>query len=119
MKSGRRCRDKNAVEITGLTGIFDLFQEELCALFLEKYLLTITGFATFMILIPAACVLVVVWTFKRQEVLKRLAVKYVLLGLAIYLVVPASVKVSGLIEKTYQASIDSTIEAATGAKDEK
>ena len=60
----------------------------------------------------------VVWIFKRQEVLKRLAVKCVLLGLAIYLVVPASVKVSGLIEKTYQASIDSTIEAATGAKDE-
>lgn len=90
----------------------------LCALFLEKYLLTITGYATFMLLIPAACVLGVVWIFKRQDILKRLAVKCVLLGLAIYLVVPASVKVSGLIEKTYQASIDSTIEAATGAKDE-
>ena len=90
----------------------------LCALFLEKYLLTITGYATFMILIPVACILGAVWIFKRQEVLKRLAVKCVLLGLAIYLIVPASVKVSGLIEKNYQASIDSTIEAATGAKDE-
>lgn len=90
----------------------------LCAIFLEKYLLTITGYATFMILIPLACVWLGIWIFNRNEVLKRLAVKSVLFGLAIYLVVPASVKVSGLIEDTYRASIDSTIEAATGAKDE-
>lgn len=90
----------------------------LCAIFLEKYLLTITGYATFMILIPLACVLLGIWIFNRNEILKRLAVKSVLFGLAIYLVVPASVKVSSLIEDTYRASIDSTIEAATGVKDE-
>ena len=30
----------------------------LCAIFLEKYLVTITGFAAFKVLIPIACVLI-------------------------------------------------------------
>ena len=44
--------------------------------------------------------------------LRVLARKLVIFGIAIVLVIPASVKVSNLIEDTYQASIDSTLAAA-------
>lgn len=84
----------------------------LCAIFLEKYLVTITGYAAFRILIPIACILLAIWCFCKKEVLIRLAVKALLFGIAIYLVVPMSVTLSDMIENTYQASIDSTIQSA-------
>lgn len=84
----------------------------LCALFLEKYLVTITGYAAFRFLIPFACILLVVYCFSKMNVLKRLAIKVVLFAVAIYMVVPISVKISAIIEDTYETSIESTIQSA-------
>lgn len=84
----------------------------LCALYLEKYLLTITGFAAFKVLIPLACVLYMCYGIAAKEQLVRLARKLVLFSLAIVLIIPAGIKVSDLIEDTYQASIETTIETA-------
>ena len=84
----------------------------LCAIYLEKYLLTITGVVTFDFLIPAACLLYLLHLFGGWEVPKMLARKLVIFGLAIVLVIPASVKVSNLIEDTYQTSIDAAVESA-------
>ena len=69
----------------------------LCALFLEKYLVTITGYAAFRFLIPFACILLVVYCFSKMNVLKRLAIKVVLFAVAVYMVVPISVKISAII----------------------
>lgn len=44
-----------ADKLADLSGYFLIV---LCAILLEKYLLTITGFATFNLLVPAACVLI-------------------------------------------------------------
>lgn len=84
----------------------------LCAIYLEKYLLTITGCAAFQLLIPAACVLLAASTFWRREQLRALAARLAVFGLAIVLVIPVSVRVSDLIEDTYQASIQATLERA-------
>lgn len=86
----------------------------LCAIYLEKYLVTITGYAAFVVLIPIGCVLYAASVFIRdhERTCKQLANKLLLFGLAIVLVIPASVKVSNLIEDTYQASIENTIETA-------
>ncbi len=84
----------------------------LCALYLEKYLLTITGYAAFKVLIPLACILYAVYAVVSKEQLVRLARKLILFALAIFLLIPAGVKVSDLIEDTYQASIETTIETA-------
>ena len=89
----------------------------LTAIYLEKYLLTTFGFATFAILIPASCILVIIaLLIRRRPGLKRplvrLAEKLALLGIALVLTVPASVLVSDKIEATYQESINNTIEAA-------
>ena len=88
----------------------------LCAIFLEKYLVTITGYAAFKIFIPAACVLFATNLFARNQSLDRLARKLLIFGICIFLVVPASVKASDLIEHTYQAQIDAALEEAKGTE---
>ena len=84
----------------------------LCAIFLEKYLVTITGYAAFKIFIPAACALFATNLFARNQSLDRLARKLLIFGICIFLVVPASVKASDLIEHTYQVQIDAALEEA-------
>ena len=88
------------------------------AIYLEKYLTTITGYATFMILIPAACVLLSINVFARRPMLKRIAVKLMIFGIAVALVIPASVKVSDMIDDTYNASIQATIDSAMAVTQE-
>lgn len=82
----------------------------LCAIYLEKYLVTITGYVTFTYLIPIACGL---WIFNlifANATVRKLAAKLAVFGLAISFVVPASVKISDLIGDTYQGQIEATIE---------
>ena len=103
-----------AEKIADLSGDFVII---LAAIYLEKYLLTTFGFATFAILIPASCILVICALFIRsrpgvRRPLVRLAEKLILLGIALVLTVPASVFISSRIEATYQDSIDNTIQAA-------
>lgn len=101
-----------------LTDLSSYFLLVLCALYLEKYLLTITGYAAFVILIPAACLLFAFNVFRRSESVSRAAKKIALFGLAITVVIPASVKVADMVENTYRASIDSTLESAKEATEE-
>ena len=84
----------------------------LCAIYLEKYLVTITGNVAFTYLIPAACVLWILNLFFANATVRKLAAKLAVFGIAIFLVVPASVKISDLIGDTYQAQIEATIEDA-------
>lgn len=89
-----------------VTDIGSYFLIALCAIFLEKYLLTLTGLAAFKFLIPAACVVFAFGAFLRNHSLKQFAIKLVLLGLIITAVVPTSIRVSQVIEKTSQVSIE-------------
>lgn len=100
-----------------LADLSSYFLIVLCAIYLEKYLVTITGFAAFKILIPAACVLFALSVFWKGDALKNLAKRLAVFGLAIVLVIPASVQVSNLIETTYQASIDDTLDTAKKTAD--
>lgn len=84
----------------------------LCAIYLEKYLVTITGYVAFTYLIPISCGLWILNLFFANATVRKLAAKLAVFGLAISLVVPASVKISDLIGDTYQAQIEATIEDA-------
>lgn len=95
-----------------LADISSCFLIVLCAIYLEKYLLTITGYATFAILIPLACVLFSASVFLKNTLFFRLAKKLAVFGIALVLVIPASVKISDLIEHTYESSIQETIDSA-------
>lgn len=84
----------------------------LCAIYLEKYLVTITGYVAFTYLIPIACGLWILNLFFENATVRKLAAKLAVFGIAIFLVVPASVKISDLIGDTYQAQIQETIDEA-------
>ncbi len=84
----------------------------LCAVFLEKYLLTLTGAVTFSVLIPLSCLFLLLYGLFERKSLRALATRLAAFGLMIVLVIPASVYVSDLIEATYQTSIEATIETA-------
>ncbi len=89
----------------------------LAAIYLEKYLLTVLGMVAFKILVPVGCLaFVFAVLLGRHETLSRslyaLSARLVVFGLAVYLVVPASVKVSNMIEDTYQSSIQETLQTA-------
>lgn len=84
----------------------------LCAVFLEKYLVTITGYVSFKILIPVACILFIVTLVYDNATVKKLARRLLVFAVAIFLVVPASIRVSDLIENTYRSQIDAAIEEA-------
>ena len=98
---------------TKLADISGYFVIVICALYLEKYLLTILGYAAFKILIPLGCLFYAVTAFSKRPFYKATSIKLFAFAAAIMLVVPASVKVSDMIETTYGESINATLTAAT------
>lgn len=82
----------------------------ICAIYLEKYLLTLTGYATFKVLLPLACLMLMIYIIWNKKLFIKLALKLAAFGLAIFLVVPTSVLLSDIIENTYESSVQSTID---------
>ena len=76
----------------------------LSVIVLEKNMVTILGYTTFKILIPIGllCILLFMITTKRFFV--KCATKLILFGLALFLLIPTSEKVSSFIETTYQVN---------------
>lgn len=101
-----------ADKLADLSGYFLIV---LCAIFLEKYLLTITAGAAFRVLVPLALILLAASLFTCRGMLRALSKKLLLFSLAIVLVIPTSVWVSDTIESTYRASIEASIESAKQA----
>ena len=85
----------------------------LSAIYLEKYALTIIGYLTFGILIPIACVLSAADAFFVKAAFKNIVRKLVIVGLVIICIIPVGEKVSGIIQDTYDESIQATINMAT------
>ena len=98
-----------AEKLADLSGYFLIV---LCAIFLEKYLLTIMAGAAFRVLLPLACVLLAASLFFYRDTLRALSKKLALFALAVVLIIPTSIFLSDSIEATYRASIDATVESA-------
>lgn len=92
-----------------LADLSSAFLVVLCAIYLEKYLVTMTFYVAFRYLVPAVCLLLVVNLFWQRDWLQRLMVKLVAFTVVICAVVPASMGLSGMIERTYSDSIEQTI----------
>ena len=71
-----------------------------CALVLEKSLLTVLGYLAFNILVPGACVLFAVSIFVRKNVLKVLSLKILVFAFVLATIIPFSLKISDLIYET-------------------
>ena len=103
---------------TKLADFTEYFLLILCVLYAEKYLLTIIGAGAFKILIPLACVLLIAGLFWNPKVMRRLALKIAVIGLAFYFIIPLSIRVSDMIYTAYRDSIDATISSAEALSDE-
>ena len=98
-----------AEELADFTTYFLLV---LCVLYSEKYLVTILGAAAFKVLIPCALALAGVSLFWKKLELRQLAVKLAVIGLALYFVIPLSLRVSDMVYHVYDAAIQETMEQA-------
>ena len=90
----------------------------LCVLFAEKYLLSLVGYGAFRVLVPLACLLAAASLFVRPRTLRRIAGKAAVFGLALFLVIPLSIRASDLIYGVYQDSINATIASAEQLSEE-
>ena len=90
----------------------------LSVVFLEKYLLTIFGFAACYILIPAGCGSLLADCFFPSRFLRSVGPKLVAFGMALLLVIPTSVWVCDQINAIYSKSIELTVQSANAASEE-
>lgn len=90
----------------------------LCVLYAEKFMLTILGVGAFRFLIPMGLCALCLDQFWHRESLRRFAVKVILVSLALFLLIPASIGASDFIYDTYKESIDQVIESAEELSDE-
>ena len=92
-----------------LTDFAEYFLLILCILYAEKYLLTLIGAAAFKFLIPIACALGIAAIFLRSEFARRLATRLAIFSIAMFLIIPLSIRGSDMIYKSYEDSINTTI----------
>lgn len=90
----------------------------LCAIYAEKFMLTILGALAFVVLIPAGCLSKLAALFRRDGSWGRIGTKLIAVGIAVALLVPVSAWVSDTIRDNYGPAIDETIQAAQEISDE-
>ena len=98
-----------ADKLVDMSGYFMII---LSAIFLEKWLITITGMVAFRILIPIALIGLAVNLFVPKQALRAIFVKIICFALVLFISVPASVVLSDMIDDSYKASIQQTIDKA-------
>ena len=76
-----------------------------CALVLEKSLLTVLGYLAFNILVPGACLLFAISIFVKRNILRVLSLKIVVFALVISTIIPFSLKISDLIYESNQSMV--------------
>lgn len=108
-----------AEKLVDLSGNFAIV---LGVIYLEKYLLTIFGTATFGLLVPAACVMLALAAvlYRRSNsstALARVAVKLTLLGAVLVITIPTSVGITNQIDATFNESVFSADAAQEAAEE--
>ena len=76
-----------------------------CALVLEKSLLTVLGYLAFNILVPGACLLFAISIFVKRNILRVLSLKIVVFAVVISTIIPFSLKISDLIYESNQSMV--------------
>lgn len=89
----------------------------LVVLFFEKILIQFGIKAAFTILIPLACLTGAVFVLTKKQLLKGLAVRLCILGLAVALVVPCSTHLSGIVASELTDYVNETIEQTESGAD--
>lgn len=101
-----------------LADISQYFLIVICAIYLEKYMLPIFGYVSFTWIIPLALLALSIGYACGKKWIQNLAYRFIAFGLALFLIVPVSVKLSDFIDKTYQDTIQATINDAKDSAEE-
>lgn len=97
-----------AEKLADLSGYFLII---LCVIYIEKFLVALTGFVVFELLLPIGLVLLGISGYIRYP-LKKMAMKIIALSVVLSLWVPTSVYISHVIETQYYDEIQQTLEEA-------
>lgn len=84
----------------------------LVVLFLEKILIQYGIKLAFMILIPTACVLGGLYIWTKRDILKGLAIRLCIFGLAVAFVVPCSTHITNIVASDLTEYVNETIQEA-------
>ncbi len=84
----------------------------LCGLYLEKFLVSVTGIVAFRWLVPIACGIYIIGFVIKNNSFKRLSYKLFCFALAVFLVIPAEIGISGFIQENYGQMIEQTVTSA-------
>lgn len=84
----------------------------LAVLFLEKILIQYGIKAAFAIFVPLACLVGILFVLTGRSLLRGLAVRLCILGLALALIVPCSTHITGIVASDLTDYVDETIEQA-------
>ena len=103
-----------AEQLSQLTGPLFII---VCAIYLEKFLLTVTGYISFTFLIPIACLLAGIYVVTSKAILKTIAIKITILAISLFMIVPFSVKITQLIDATFQETIDQAYNAVENVEE--
>lgn len=82
----------------------------LSALYLEKFMISLSGYIAFSVLIPLACLIVCGAIAFEKKNWYNIAGKIALLGIIFFIIVPASVKLSDMVYKTQADSVNNAVE---------
>ncbi|WP_044916912.1 hypothetical protein [Butyrivibrio sp. WCE2006] len=82
----------------------------LSALYLEKFMIWITGFVTFSLFIPFACLILCGAVIFGKKNWITIAGKIAFIGIVLFLIVPASVKLSDMVYQTQAERVNNTVE---------
>ena len=97
-----------ADKLADLSGYFLLI---LCTVYIEKILVTIGGILAFDILIPIGLLLLAVNIFWPLQ-FRKTALRIISLGFILVMLVPVSLRISGAVEKQYEAEIRQAVATA-------
>ena len=82
----------------------------LSALYLEKYMISISGYIAFSVMVPLACLILCGRIIFGKKNWSEIAGKIALVGLIIFIIVPASVKLSDMVYQTQAEKVNETVE---------
>lgn len=82
-------------------------------LYTEKFLMAILGIGVFKIMIPAACLILAVLLYKKNDEIRTLTLRATAFALILFIAVPLSTRISDIIYSRYAVNIDEVVNSAT------
>lgn len=82
-----------------------------CILYMEKFLLTTFGWTSCTVLVPLACLLLIINNFSRRKALMVYVRKLLILAIALVLIVPVSAGITTRIQDTFSESVSLAFDA--------